>query len=101
MKELYSPREVADLCGVTSESVVDWARAGKIPSVRTLGGHRRFTQSAVREVLRRQGYPIPVELQHQGTWDALIEGFKKLEAAGVALPKEILQLLPQLHERLR
>jgi hypothetical protein len=36
-----------------------------------------------------------------GPWDALIEGFKKLEAAGVALPKEILQLLPQLHERLR
>jgi excisionase family DNA binding protein len=109
-KELYAPREVAQLCGVSAETVVDWARAGKIESVRTIGGHRRFTRRAVREVLRRQGYPIPAELQEQeqgqrlprveATRDELLDEFeahgwpavvKFLGAIGIALPQELLE----------
>jgi excisionase family DNA binding protein len=37
-----TPRQAADRLGVTAETVVAWADAGKLPCFRTLGGHRRF-----------------------------------------------------------
>jgi excisionase family DNA binding protein len=48
-----SPGEVARLFGVTTKTVTRWAKAGKIESFRTLGGHRRFPQAAVDEAMRR------------------------------------------------
>lgn len=48
---LLTPTEVAALFRVDPKTVTRWARAGKIPSVRTLGGHRRFPLSAVQELL--------------------------------------------------
>ena len=39
---LMTPGEVAKLFHVNPKTVTRWARAGKISSVRTLGGHRRF-----------------------------------------------------------
>jgi len=48
---LLTPREVADLFGVDPKTVTRWAKAGKLTSIRTLGGHRRFRKSEV-DVLR-------------------------------------------------
>ena len=44
---LLTPREVADLFGVDPKTVTRWAKAGKLTSIRTLGGHRRFRKSEV------------------------------------------------------
>ena len=49
---LLTPREVADLFGVDPKTVTRWAKAGKLTSIRTLGGHRRYRESEVRELLK-------------------------------------------------
>ena len=48
---LLTPREVAELFGVDPKTVTRWAKAGKLTSIRTLGGHRRFRKSEVASVL--------------------------------------------------
>jgi len=37
---------------VDPKTVTRWAKAGKISAIRTLGGHRRFHESEVRQLLR-------------------------------------------------
>ncbi len=49
--QLLTPREVADLFGVDPMTVRRWAAAGRIGSVRTPGGHRRYRESEVRALL--------------------------------------------------
>jgi len=44
---LLTPAEVASLFRVDPKTVTRWANAGKITTVRTLGGHRRFSQSEI------------------------------------------------------
>ena len=52
---LLRTREVALLFQVSERAVTDWARKGRIPSVRTPGGHRRYPADQVRELLARAG----------------------------------------------
>lgn len=47
--------EVAALFQVSERAVTDWAARGRLPSVRTPGGHRRYPVEAVRELLERSG----------------------------------------------
>jgi excisionase family DNA binding protein len=42
--------EVADRLHVLPETLARWARLGLLPYQRTLGGHRRFPQAAIREL---------------------------------------------------
>lgn len=44
---LLTPAEVASMFRVTPKTVTRWAEAGKLPVLRTLGGHRRFPAGAV------------------------------------------------------
>lgn len=53
---LMTPGEVASLFRVDPKTVSRWAISGRIPSVRTPGGHRRFRESDVRALLRGQEY---------------------------------------------
>ncbi len=48
---LLTPSEVATLFRVDPKTVTRWAKAGKISSIRTLGGHRRYRESEVRTLL--------------------------------------------------
>ena len=45
--DLLTPAEVAGLFRVNTKTVTRWARAGKLATVRTLGGHRRFRRDDV------------------------------------------------------
>jgi excisionase family DNA binding protein len=36
---------------VDPKTVTRWAKAGKLSSIRTLGGHRRYRESEVRQLL--------------------------------------------------
>ena len=40
-ENLLTPSEVAALFRVDPKTVTRWAKAGKLTSIRTLGGHRR------------------------------------------------------------
>lgn len=48
---LLTPGEVASLFRVDPKTVTRWATAGRIGSIRTPGGHRRFRESEVRSLL--------------------------------------------------
>ncbi len=50
---LLRTREVALLFQVSERAVTDWAIRGRIPSVRTPGGHRRYPADEVWALLRR------------------------------------------------
>lgn len=50
---LLRTREVALLFQVSERAVTDWARKGRIPSVRTPGGHRRYPAEQVRALLEQ------------------------------------------------
>ena len=48
---LLTPSEVASLFRVDPKTVTRWAKAGKLTSIRTLGGHRRYKDSEVKALL--------------------------------------------------
>ena len=48
---LLRTREVAQLFQVSERTVAEWARRGRIPSVRTPGGHRLYPADQVRRLL--------------------------------------------------
>jgi excisionase family DNA binding protein len=50
-ERLLTPGEVASLFRVDPKTVTRWASAGRIGSIRTPGGHRRFRESEVRTML--------------------------------------------------
>lgn len=51
---LLTPGEVAALFRVDPKTVTRWARTRKIDSIKTVGGHRRYRESVVRELLRSE-----------------------------------------------
>ena len=50
-EHLLTPSEVAALFRVDPKTVTRWAQAGKLSSIRTLGGHRRFSSEEIRKLL--------------------------------------------------
>ena len=50
-ERLLTPAEVASLFRVDLKTVGRWAKAGRLDSVRTPGGHRRFRESVVNDLL--------------------------------------------------
>lgn len=48
---LLTPSEVARLMRVDPKTVTRWAQAGKLTSLRTLGGHRRYEAAEVEMLL--------------------------------------------------
>jgi excisionase family DNA binding protein len=42
--------QVADLLHVSPKTIARWAKDGRLPFQRTLGGHRRYPEAAIREL---------------------------------------------------
>jgi excisionase family DNA binding protein len=53
--QLLRTADVASLFQVSERTVSEWARRGRIPSVRTPGGHRRYPADQVRQLLDETG----------------------------------------------
>jgi excisionase family DNA binding protein len=51
--------EVADILHVSPKTVSRWAKEGKLPFLKTLGGHRRYPAAEIRQ--------LATELQVQPT----------------------------------
>lgn len=58
-ERLLTPGEVAALFRVDPKTVTRWAASGRITSIRTPGGHRRFRESEVRALLRGESETSP------------------------------------------
>lgn len=52
---LLTPGEVAALFRVDPRTVTRWAKARRVKSIRTPGGHRRFRESEIRALLEGDG----------------------------------------------
>jgi excisionase family DNA binding protein len=60
---------VAQLLGVSPNTVTRWAREGRLPSQLTLGGHHRFERSVIetlRSEMRRAGQADRAEVKTSG-----------------------------------
>jgi excisionase family DNA binding protein len=42
--------EVADVLHVSPKTVSRWAKEGKLPFLKTLGGHRRYPEAEIRDL---------------------------------------------------
>ena len=63
---LLTPAEVAAAFRVDPKTVTRWAKAGKLSSIRTLGGHRRYLEADVVAILSGR--------QVSGAWSAPSSG---------------------------
>jgi excisionase family DNA binding protein len=53
--------QVAELLHVSPKTVSRWAQAGKLPYLRTLGGHRRFPDQEIRALLETLSQPASAD----------------------------------------
>jgi excisionase family DNA binding protein len=49
------PAEVADLLSVSPKTVSRWAKEGKLPFLKTLGGHRRYPAAEIQKLVNVLG----------------------------------------------
>lgn len=52
VRDFLSRSEVAEIFNVSPNTITRWAEAGKIPCIRTLGGHRRYEKHAIGQLAR-------------------------------------------------
>ena len=88
---LLTPAEVATMFRVDPKTVTRWAKAGKLTSIRTLGGHRRYRETEVRALLA--GVPERREAPAAGP-EPGVEGLDvslqaKLRRAGITTVKDL------------
>jgi excisionase family DNA binding protein len=56
-ERLLTPGEAAAMFRVDPRTVTRWANAGRLTSIRTPGGQRRFREAEVRQLLAREVRP--------------------------------------------
>jgi excisionase family DNA binding protein len=49
-RNYYHTAEVADILHVSPKTVSRWAKEGKLPFLKTLGGHRRYPAAEIRQL---------------------------------------------------
>lgn len=67
MSRLSTAREVADLIGVSTETVLRWTRRGELPAIRLPSGQIRYREDVIEEWLaerattsRGRSHPTPL-----------------------------------------
>jgi excisionase family DNA binding protein len=48
---------VADILHVSPKTVSRWAKEGRLPFLKTLGGHRRYPEAEIRELANQLQVP--------------------------------------------
>ena len=89
---LLTPAEVATMFRVDPKTVTPWAKAGKLTSARTLGGHRRYREHEIRELIAassQERVPDPMAAPVHTLWPIAVTGpaaavRKRLQTAGIA-----------------
>lgn len=58
-RQSLTASEAAAIIGVSVATIRGWADDGRLPSHRTVGGHRRFDMDELRQWLDQHGAPVP------------------------------------------
>jgi len=62
MKVYFTTNEIAKICKVTRQTVINWIRAGKLDAQSTPGGHRRVIREDLVKFIEKAGIdPFVVE----------------------------------------
>jgi len=61
-RRLLAASDIAGMCGVCLKTIHNWVDEGKVPEIRTPGGHRRFRPAEVIAFLQRFAFDIPAWL---------------------------------------
>ena len=56
-ERLLTPHQVAEMFRVDPKTVARWASSGRIGSIRTPGGHRRFRETEILALLAERAVP--------------------------------------------
>jgi excisionase family DNA binding protein len=54
MEDLIKPGVAASMLGISTETLRNWERAGKIKAVKTLGGHHRYNIHDIEKIKRNE-----------------------------------------------
>ena len=84
MKRTYTTGETASIMGVSSGTIINWTKAGKLRYYKLPTGMRRFRPDAIMEFCIKHHQPVPEEL----TGDTVLlfgEGVPDLGRPGVGL----------------
>jgi excisionase family DNA binding protein len=57
-ERLLRTLEVAELFGVSGKTIWQWAEQGRLEYIRTPGGHRRYRETQVRNLLAAGFNPV-------------------------------------------
>ena len=77
-EHLLTPAQVAALVFVDPKTVSRWAQMGKLPAIRTPGGHRRFRRSDVEALMPQQRRPAEALVAES------VAAFDRVRAAATA-----------------
>ncbi len=94
--ELLAVSAAARMLGVSSSSLRAWAAAGRVPHVRTAGGHRRFARRELERWLRERGGEPPATPTRTGELvPTRSEPLPELAAALAARIGDVLAILEE------
>ena len=65
-EKLFSPREAAQVLGVSYPTLKTWIYKKKIHTIKTAGGHHRIPESQLDRFLHRAGKRVPVAEKRTG-----------------------------------
>lgn len=94
-KKYLTPKEAASYLNVSTESIRNWTKAGKLKAVTTLGGHRRFyledienfINSCAKESSRNNRQPRVLVVDDNQQFVKTIEDYLLLSYENIAFDK--------------
>lgn len=78
-ESLLSLKAAAELLGVHPVTLRRWAESGKIKTVRTAGGHRRFSEDEIARMMQKPELPESISISEKLRDRALTAARKDLE----------------------
>lgn len=60
--EVLTVYQASKYCSVSPKTISNWIDEGHITAFRTVGGHRRIRKEDLDAFLRKQGMPVPMEV---------------------------------------
>ena len=89
-KKYLTPKEAAAFLNVSTESIRNWTKAGKLSAVTTLGGHRRFMVEEIQRFSSKIAkQPMPLESPRVMVVDDDVQFVKAIEEYFKACLKDV------------